>query len=144
MTDATAPGTMSKTAATAPVPADDRIEISRVTRGRMRPHGSRREKTAWYLMRITGLGLFVLALAHFSILHFIYDPAQQNAEFIATQMLDHDRDYGGSHLALGLVLRHKEDTAGAAREMDVAMKCWRDADPDLVELKESRAGAAKR
>ena len=45
----------------------------------------RRETAAWYLMRITGLGLFVLALAHFSILHFIYDPAQQNAEFIATQ-----------------------------------------------------------
>ena len=36
-------------------------------------------------MRITGLGLFVLALAHFSILHFIYDPAQQTSEFIANQ-----------------------------------------------------------
>ena len=26
----------------------------------------------------------MLALSHFSILHFIYDPAQQNAELIAT------------------------------------------------------------
>jgi succinate dehydrogenase / fumarate reductase membrane anchor subunit len=86
MTEATAlPAAVSETAATAPVPADDRIEISRVTRGRMRPHGSRREKAAWYLMRITGLGLFVLALAHFSILHFIYDPAQQTADFIANE-----------------------------------------------------------
>jgi succinate dehydrogenase / fumarate reductase membrane anchor subunit len=84
---AAAPATTSSNAsAVTPIPTtDDRIEISRVTRGRMRPRGSRRETAAWFLMRITGLGLFVLALAHFSILHFIYDPAQQNAEFIATQ-----------------------------------------------------------
>jgi succinate dehydrogenase / fumarate reductase membrane anchor subunit len=76
----------SQSSAATPIPTtDDRIEISRVTRGRMRPRGNRRETAAWYLMRITGLGLFVLALAHFSILHFIYDPAQQNAEFIASQ-----------------------------------------------------------
>ena len=76
----------SQTSAATRIPTtDDRIEISRVTRGRMRPRGNRRETAAWYLMRITGLGLFVLALAHFSILHFIYDPAQQNADFIASQ-----------------------------------------------------------
>jgi succinate dehydrogenase / fumarate reductase membrane anchor subunit len=70
----------------APAPAErDEFEISRLTRGRMRPHGSRREVAVWYLIRITGLGLFVLALAHFSILHFIYDPADQTAEFIAGQ-----------------------------------------------------------
>jgi len=34
-------------------------------------------------MRITGLGLFVLALAHFLILHVLYDPSQENATFIA-------------------------------------------------------------
>jgi succinate dehydrogenase / fumarate reductase, membrane anchor subunit len=78
--------TASSASAATPIPTqDDRIEISRVTRGRMRPRGSRRETVAWYTMRITGLGLFVLALAHFSILHFIYDPAQQNADFIASQ-----------------------------------------------------------
>ncbi|CAN5515501.1 hypothetical protein BH20CHL6_BH20CHL6_07800 [soil metagenome] len=36
----------------------------------------------WYLMRLTGVGLFVLALAHFSVLHFLFDPADQTAEFI--------------------------------------------------------------
>jgi succinate dehydrogenase / fumarate reductase membrane anchor subunit len=51
----------------------------------MRPRGSRREVVIWYTMRISGLMLFVLALAHFSILHFIYDPANQTAAFIADQ-----------------------------------------------------------
>lgn len=36
-------------------------------------------------MRLTGVALFVLALAHFSILHFLFDPAEQTAEFIANQ-----------------------------------------------------------
>ena len=35
------------------------------------------ELAAWYLMRCTGVMLFVLALSHFSILHFIWDPAEQ-------------------------------------------------------------------
>lgn len=61
------------------------FEISRTTRGRAKPVGARRELLIWYLMRITGLALFVLALAHFSILHFIYDPAEQTSDFIATQ-----------------------------------------------------------
>lgn len=56
-----------------------------MTRGRKRPVGSRREATVWYLMRVTGIALFVLALAHFSILHFIYDPADQTAAFITDQ-----------------------------------------------------------
>jgi len=41
------------------------------------------ELVIWYLMRITGLGLFVLALTHFLILHVLYDPAQQDASWIA-------------------------------------------------------------
>ena len=36
-------------------------------------------------MRLTGVALFVLALAHFSILHFIFDPAEQTADFIANE-----------------------------------------------------------
>ncbi|MBF6606176.1 MAG: succinate dehydrogenase/fumarate reductase transmembrane subunit [Candidatus Limnocylindrales bacterium] len=51
--------------------------------GRRRPSGGGFELFAWYLMRITGLGLFVLALAHFLILHVLYDPSQENATFIA-------------------------------------------------------------
>ena len=62
-----------------------RIDVSPVTRGRVRPRGSRRELFMWYLMRVTGVMLFVLALAHFSILHFIWDPAEQTAEFIANE-----------------------------------------------------------
>jgi succinate dehydrogenase / fumarate reductase membrane anchor subunit len=61
------------------------IEISPVSRARMRPRGSRRETLSWYLMRLTGVALFVLALAHFSILHFVFDPAEQTADFIANE-----------------------------------------------------------
>ena len=62
-----------------------RIEVSPRSSGRIRPRGSRRETISWYLMRLTGVALFVLALAHFSILHFVFDPANQTAEFIAGQ-----------------------------------------------------------
>jgi len=51
--------------------------------GRARPGGGGVELVIWYLMRITGLGLFVLALTHFLILHVLYDPAQQDASWIA-------------------------------------------------------------
>ncbi len=57
------------------------------------------------------------------------------AEYTAEQMLDHDAAYGGSHLAMALVLQKKGDAAGAAREFQAAMSGWRDADPDLAELK---------
>ena len=51
--------------------------------GRPRPGGSRVELAIWYLMRITGLALFVLAITHFLILHVLYDPAQQDSAWIA-------------------------------------------------------------
>lgn len=57
------------------------------------------------------------------------------AEYTAAQMLDHDAAYGGSHLAMALVLQKKGDAAGAGREFQAAMSGWRDADPDLAELK---------
>lgn len=50
--------------------------------GRIRPHGGGFELFVWYLIRLSGLALFVLALAHFSILHFLYDPAEQDTKFI--------------------------------------------------------------
>ena len=40
------------------------------------------ELAIWYLMRLTGLGLFVTALAHFIIVHFLYDPKDQTAQWI--------------------------------------------------------------
>ncbi len=56
----------------------------RTTRaGRAKPIGGGRETLIWYLMRITGLALFVLALTHFLILHVLYDPAEQDASWIA-------------------------------------------------------------
>jgi len=57
--------------------------ISPITGGRSRPQGNRVETMAWYAMRLTGVALFVLALSHFSITHFIFDPSEQTAEWIA-------------------------------------------------------------
>jgi succinate dehydrogenase / fumarate reductase membrane anchor subunit len=50
--------------------------------GRARPQRSGFELGVWYLMRLSGLALFVLALGHFSITHFIFDPATQTAQWI--------------------------------------------------------------
>jgi tetratricopeptide (TPR) repeat protein len=60
------------------------------------------------------------------------------AEYTAAQMVDHDAAYGGSHLAMALVARHKGDAAGATRSMEAAARYWRDADTDLPELAEVR------
>ena len=57
-----------------------------VTGGRRaRPQGGGFELAVWYLMRLTGLALFVLALSHFMITHVLYDPAEQTAEWILTE-----------------------------------------------------------
>jgi succinate dehydrogenase hydrophobic anchor subunit len=57
----------------------------RVTRsGSARPQSGGWELAIWYLMRLTGLGLFVTALGHFIIVHFVFDPAIQNASWIET------------------------------------------------------------
>jgi succinate dehydrogenase / fumarate reductase membrane anchor subunit len=50
---------------------------------RARPAGGGFELAIWYLMRLTGLGLFVLAISHFLITHVLYDPAAQDATFIS-------------------------------------------------------------
>jgi succinate dehydrogenase hydrophobic anchor subunit len=60
--------------------------MTRVTRaGSARPMSGGFELAVWYLMRLTALGLFVLVLAHFTIVHFIYDPAIQKADWIAAR-----------------------------------------------------------
>ena len=61
------------------------ISIDPRTRGRARPRGSGLELFAWYAMRVTGVALFVLALAHFAIIHFVFDVEGQTAEWIAQQ-----------------------------------------------------------
>ena len=51
---------------------------------RTRPGGGW-ELAIWYLMRLTGLGLFVTALSHFIIVHFLFDPSQQTAKWITDE-----------------------------------------------------------
>jgi succinate dehydrogenase / fumarate reductase membrane anchor subunit len=58
--------------------------MSRYSRvGRPRPGASGLELAVWYLMRLSGLALFVLAMAHFLIMHVVFDPDLQTAEWIA-------------------------------------------------------------
>jgi len=82
------------------------VDLSPITRARRKPTGARRELVVWYLMRVTGVALFVLALAHFSILHFIWDPAEQTAEFIAHERWNQIFWRGFDWLLLMSVLFH--------------------------------------
>ena len=60
--------------------------MARITRaGSARPMSGGFELAVWYLMRLTALGLFVLVLAHFTIVHLVYDPAIQKADWIAAR-----------------------------------------------------------
>ncbi len=91
---------------TTPQKSAARVEVGRVSRARVRPRGTRRELFVWYMMRVTGVALFVLALAHFSILHFIWDPAEQTAEFIANERWNQIFWRGFDWLLLMTVLFH--------------------------------------
>jgi tetratricopeptide (TPR) repeat protein len=57
------------------------------------------------------------------------------AAFVASQMMEHDPAYGGTHLAQALVLRQRGDRAGHAREIELARRYWKDADSKLAERK---------
>ena len=52
--------------------------------GRPRPQSGGFELAAWYYMRLSGVALFVLALTHFTVPHFVFAPSQENAEWIFT------------------------------------------------------------
>ena len=56
--------------------------------GRPRPQSGGFELAAWYYMRLSGVGLFVLALTHFSVMHFLFDPAQEKSGFISARWDD--------------------------------------------------------
>ena len=59
--------------------------MSRYSRvGRPKPQGGGLELAIWYMMRLTGLALFVLALSHFLIVHLVVDPSRQSADWIQT------------------------------------------------------------
>jgi succinate dehydrogenase / fumarate reductase membrane anchor subunit len=51
--------------------------------GGARPASAGFELAIWYLMRLTGLGLFVLVLSHYLILHLVHEPPDQTASWIA-------------------------------------------------------------
>ena len=53
---------------------------------------------------------------------------------MAQLMLEHDPNYAGTHYALALVARHDGNAATAAREFNLAVKAWANADKDLPEL----------
>jgi len=56
--------------------------------GRPRPQSGGFELAAWYYMRLSGVALFVLALTHFSVMHFLFDPAQEKSGFISARWDD--------------------------------------------------------
>jgi tetratricopeptide (TPR) repeat protein len=60
------------------------------------------------------------------------------AEWMARQMLEHDPNYAGAHHALGLAAQHRGDAARARAEFDLAKRYWKNADPDLPELRDMR------
>ena len=64
------------------------------------------------------------------------------AEYVATQMLEHDANYAGTHRALALVAEHKGDNAKALEEYRTAEKLWGDADANLFELSQIKTKIA--
>jgi tetratricopeptide (TPR) repeat protein len=55
------------------------------------------------------------------------------AGWSAVQMLEHDPNYAGTHLAIGLVAQHRGDQTAARAAFDRARQYWKDADADLPE-----------
>src|SRR4051794_41524847 len=75
--------------------------------GRPRPAtADRTELAIWYLMRLTGLGLFVFALSHFLITHVLFDPANQTAEWIVQHRWANDLWRATDSTMLILVVFH--------------------------------------
>ncbi len=74
--------------------------------GRVRPQRGGLELAIWYLMRLSGVALFVLALAHFSIQHFLFDPSQQTSAWIFNQRWNSLFWRGFDWLLLMMVLFH--------------------------------------
>ena len=50
-------------------------------------------------------------------------------------MFEHDANYAGTHEALALVADHRGDAQTARAERALVEKYWKNADPDLPELK---------
>ncbi len=50
--------------------------------GRPRPQSGGFELAVWYWMRLSGVALFVLALLHFTLQHFVTDPSAETSQWI--------------------------------------------------------------
>jgi tetratricopeptide (TPR) repeat protein len=98
------------------------------------------------LRAIPGPDAWIQALFHLEAIaraaRDVYD--WELAEHTARQMMEHDPNYAGSHLAMAAVAAHKGDGSVAARSLEAAERAWRDADPDLPELRQIRARRAAR
>jgi tetratricopeptide (TPR) repeat protein len=56
------------------------------------------------------------------------------AAWTAGQMIEHDAAYGGSHYAMAVAARHAGDASKASTELELARRCWKQADPDVQAL----------
>jgi succinate dehydrogenase / fumarate reductase membrane anchor subunit len=74
--------------------------------GRPRPQSGGFELAAWYFMRLSGVALFVLALTHFTMQHFLSDPKDQTANWIFTEAWNSVFRRGLDWLMLVFVLLH--------------------------------------
>jgi succinate dehydrogenase / fumarate reductase membrane anchor subunit len=74
--------------------------------GRPRPQSGGVELAIWYWMRVSGVALFVLALTHFSVQHFLMDPKDQNANWIFAEAWNNALRRGLDWLMLLFVLSH--------------------------------------
>jgi tetratricopeptide (TPR) repeat protein len=57
------------------------------------------------------------------------------AAWAGRQMVEHDPNYAGAHYALALVAEHRGDAQTARAERALVRKFWKNADPDLAELR---------
>ena len=74
--------------------------------GRPRPQSGGFELAAWYYMRLSGVALFVLALTHFSVQHFLSDPKDQTANWIFADAWNNALRHGLDWLMRVFVLSH--------------------------------------
>jgi succinate dehydrogenase / fumarate reductase membrane anchor subunit len=74
--------------------------------GRPRPQRGGFELAAWYFMRLSGVALFVLALTHFSLQHFLSDPKDQTASWIFSEAWNSLLRRGADWLMLIIVMIH--------------------------------------
>ena len=74
--------------------------------GRPRPQSGGFEMAVWYYMRLSGVALFVLALTHFSVQHFLSDPKDQTANWIFADAWNNALRRGLDWLMLVIVVGH--------------------------------------